>query len=234
VSLDREGSDYPPGRPVPAQAVLALLVLSVLAVSVFLVNVVSYAYRRVGLEEGWAFATVFASILGSRVNIPVGRLRGNTSIQRELVRRYGVLYVIRRPVRVGTKPVAVNLGGAVIPTALSVYLIARNALGWQAIAAVAVVATVAHLVARVIPSVGIVVPTFIPPLAAALTTLLFPVDAVAALAYVSGTLGTLIGADLMNLPRVRGLEAPVLSIGGAGTFDGIFVTGIVAVLLAAI
>jgi len=28
------------------------------------------------------------------------------------------------------------------------------------------------------------------------------------------------------------LRAPVLSIGGAGTFDGIFLTGIIAVLLA--
>jgi uncharacterized membrane protein len=45
-------------------------------------------------------------------------------------------------------------------------------------------------------------------------------------------MGTLIGADLTNLDKVRGLGAPVASIGGAGTFDGIFLTGIVAVLLA--
>jgi uncharacterized membrane protein len=44
--------------------------------------------------------------------------------------------------------------------------------------------------------------------------------------------GTLVGADLLNLGRLRGVGAPVASIGGAGTFDGIFVTGIVAVLLA--
>jgi uncharacterized membrane protein len=54
----------------------------------------------------------------------------------------------------------------------------------------------------------------------------------AALAYVSGSLGTLIGADLLNLDAVPGLGAPVASIGGAGTFDGIFLTGIMAVLLA--
>jgi uncharacterized membrane protein len=45
-------------------------------------------------------------------------------------------------------------------------------------------------------------------------------------------LGTLIGADLMNLGSIQGLHAPVLSIGGAGTFDGVFLTGILAVLLA--
>jgi uncharacterized membrane protein len=56
----------------------------------------------------------------------------------------------------------------------------------------------------------------------------------APLAYISGSLGTLIGADLLNLDRINGLGAPVASIGGAGTFDGIFITGIIAVLLASI
>jgi Protein of unknown function (DUF1614) len=58
--------------------------------------------------------------------------------------------------------------------------------------------------------------------------------AVAGLAYAGGTLGTLLGADLVNLPKVRRLGAPVVSIGGAGTFDGVFITGIVAVLLASL
>jgi uncharacterized membrane protein len=48
------------------------------------------------------------------------------------------------------------------------------------------------------------------------------------------SLGTLIGADLLNLDKVQGLGAPVVSIGGAGTFDGIFVIGILAVLLASL
>jgi uncharacterized membrane protein len=52
------------------------------------------------------------------------------------------------------------------------------------------------------------------------------------LAYISGSLGTLIGADLLNLDKLQGLGAPIASIGGAGTFDGIFLTGIVAVLVA--
>jgi uncharacterized membrane protein len=57
-------------------------------------------------------------------------------------------------------------------------------------------------------------------------------DLAPALAYTAGTLGTLIGGDLLNLRKIRGLGAPVVSIGGAGTFDGIFLTGIIAVLLA--
>ena len=54
----------------------------------------------------------------------------------------------------------------------------------------------------------------------------------AALAYVCGTLGTLLGADVLNLSRVRSLDAAQVSIGGAGTFDGVFLAGILGVLLA--
>ena len=234
MALDGGEDGRPHYWPVPPAVVLALLLLAILVFAGFLINVVSYAYHRVGLDERWAFATLLGSIFGSWFNIPVARLRGTTSFEPVLVRVYGMLYVIPRPVRTGTKIVAVNVGGAIVPTLLSVYLIVTNTLLWQAAAAVAIVGTITHVFARVVPGIGIVVPTFIPPLAAAVTAWVFNVEAVAALAYVAGTLGTLIGADLLNLHRVRELDAPVLSIGGAGTFDGIFVTGIAAVLLAAL
>ncbi|HKJ83537.1 MAG TPA: DUF1614 domain-containing protein, partial [Mariprofundaceae bacterium] len=53
----------------------------------------------------------------------------------------------------------------------------------------------------------------------------------APLAYIAGTTGVIIGADLLHLKDIAKLGAPVVSIGGAGTFDGIVLTGIVAVLL---
>ena len=74
----------------------------------------------------------------------------------------------------------------------------------------------------------------VPPLAAALAAIWLGGHTIAAVAYVVGTFGTLVGADLLNMPRVRRLQAPVVSIGGAGTFDGVFLTGLVAVLLAAL
>lgn len=234
VAFDRGQDGRPHYWPVPPSVVLALLLLAILVFSGFLINVVSYAYHRVGLDERWAFATLLGSILGSWFNIPVARVPGTTTYEPLLVRVYGTLYVIPRPVRTGTKIVTVNVGGAVIPTLLSIYLIVSNTLLWQTAVAVAIVGTITHVFARVVPGIGIVVPTFIPPMAAALTAWVLNVEAVAALAYGAGTLGTLIGADLLNLHHVRQFDAPVLSIGGAGTFDGIFVTGIVAVLLAAV
>jgi uncharacterized membrane protein len=83
-----------------------------------------------------------------------------------------------------------------------------------------------------VPGLGIAVPVFVPALATAIVAMLMSRQYAAPLAYIGGSLGTLIGADLTNLDRVRGLGVPVASIGGAGTFDGIFLTGILAVLLA--
>jgi uncharacterized membrane protein len=75
----------------------------------------------------------------------------------------------------------------------------------------------------------------IPALAAGLITLLLRAGAGAfAIAYVAGSIGTLVGADLTNLRSVQALGAPRVSIGGAGTFDGVFVSGVLAVLVAAL
>jgi uncharacterized membrane protein len=97
---------------------------------------------------------------------------------------------------------------------------------------VAIVASIVHWLAQPVAGLGIAVPTFIPPLVAAGTALLISRRTAPPLAYIAGSLGTLIGGDLMNLNRLQGLGAPIASIGGAGTFDGIFLAGIVAVLLA--
>ena len=102
----------------------------------------------------------------------------------------------------------------------------------QVIPAIAVVTLCCRIFSRSIPGLGIGIPVFIAPITAALTALLLAPENSAPMAYICGTLGVLIGADLMRLPDIRKLGTPVASIGGAGTFDGIFFTGIVAVLLA--
>ena len=93
---------------------------------------------------------------------------------------------------------------------------------------------VCYAVAEPVRGAGIAIPIFIPPLVACAISCIVAWSQAAPVAYVSGSLGTLIGADLMNLGAMRDLGTPVASIGGAGTFDGIFVTGIVAVVLASL
>ena len=108
----------------------------------------------------------------------------------------------------------------------------KNDLYGSVLLGVAVVAFVVYQMAYPIAGLGIAVPVFVPPLLAAVVALRLSRKSAPALAYITGTLGTLIGADVMNLGKIQGLGAPVASIGGAGTFDGIFLTGILAVLLA--
>jgi uncharacterized membrane protein len=72
----------------------------------------------------------------------------------------------------------------------------------------------------------------IPGVLAAILAMLLSRDRRVVVAYVSGTMGCLLGADVFNLSAIAQLHAPIASIGGAGTFDGVFVSGIVAVLLA--
>jgi uncharacterized membrane protein len=67
---------------------------------------------------------------------------------------------------------------------------------------------------------------------AAAAAVLIARDSAPQVAYVSGVLGTLIGADLLRLPQMKELGSTILSIGGAGVFDGIYLVGLVSVLLA--
>src|SRR5207253_502262 len=110
----------------------------------------------------------------------------------------------------------------------------RNELWIRGLLAITGVAAVCHILAQPVPGLGIALPVFVPPISTAIVALLLSRRDAAPLAYIGGSMGTLIGADLFNLDKVQGLGAPVASIGGAGTFDGIFLTGILAVLLASI
>ena len=128
--------------------------------------------------------------------------------------------------------IAINVGGALIPTLLSIYLVVKNSLYFRSLIGVAVVACVVHQFAQPVHGLGISVPMYIPPIAAVVTAMVLSWRNAAPLGYIIGSLGTLIGADILNLDKVRGLGAPLASIGGAGTFDGVFLAGILAVLLA--
>ncbi len=151
----------------------------------------------------------------------------------EDVRFFRIRYRIPHiALREATTLVAANVGGAIIPTIVSLYLLRSHLeLLSSALLGVALTAVVVHLVARKVPGLGITTPAFVPPIAAALCAYLFSPSSPGVIAYVAGTLGTLIGADLTNLKNIPALGAPVVSIGGAGTFDGVFLSGIIAVLL---
>jgi uncharacterized membrane protein len=196
------------------------------------VGAIQYAYEKIGINRRYLFALLVLSLLGSYVNIPVAQLPAEQVLSHGEIPFFGMRYVIPRVDEWPRTVIAINLGGAIIPTLLSVYLLLKNGIDGRSALAVLLVTAVVYWMARPVPGVGIAVPIFVPPLVAAAAALLLAQQSAPALAYVAGTMGTLIGADLLNLGRLQDLGAPIVSIGGAGTFDGIFLTGIIAVLLA--
>jgi uncharacterized membrane protein len=223
---------WPVAMPFLLAGIFTVVLLTVL------LQVGSYTFYRLGISPDTALLLLLASLVGSAVNVPVARFRNQVIEVRRTVTVFGMRYII--PVMTRRHSIlAINVGGALVPVALSAYLIAHDHIGWRALAATLIVAVLVHLVARPVPGLGIAVPALLPGVFAALTAIVLTAmaphpAAVAGLAYAGGTLGTLIGADLTNLGKVRRLGAPLVSIGGAGTFDGVFVTGIVAVVLASI
>ncbi len=146
---------------------------------------------------------------------------------------FGVQYVVPVADWQGTI-VAVNVGGCVIPVLISLYILIKYDLWVLGAVGTAIVAVITHQLATPVHGVGIALPIFVPPIVTAIVAVLLSRPYAGPLAYISGSLGVLIGADLSNLGKVASLGAPVASIGGAGTFDGIFLTGVLAVLLASI
>jgi uncharacterized membrane protein len=75
-------------------------------------------------------------------------------------------------------------------------------------------------------------PGVVSPIIAVGAALLLAPDGAAPVAFTIGVVGPLVGADLMHLKDIEANEIGVVSIGGAGTFDGIVLSGIVAAYLA--
>jgi uncharacterized membrane protein len=194
-------------------------------------NIIATAFLKIGIPARYVFGAFFAILLGSFVNIPVKKIHNSTVARRPAtVTFFGVKYVIPQT-KSDVTVIAVNLGGAVFPIIISGYLLLKTGLYFKSLIGILFMTVVCYRLARPVEGVGIALPFFLPPLLAALLSVLIDHTHAPVIAYVSGTLGTLIGADLVNLKQINKMNAPVASIGGAGTFDGIFLTGILAVLL---
>jgi len=212
-----------------------LLLLLMFVASLLFLGAVSVAFANIGFTPMTVSLILVGTLLGSTINIPLIKIKAVVPIIREeYVRYFWVTYRIPYvEYETAVTTIAVNVGGALIPSAVSIYLLSKTEplMLFYTLIGVTAVALFTYAVARPVKGVGIVTPAFLPPLAAAVTALFLAPFQPQIIAYVSGVLGTLIGADLLNLGNIPKLGAPVASIGGAGTFDGIFLSGIIAVLL---
>jgi uncharacterized membrane protein len=220
--------------PVAPPFFIALFVFFTLIVLLIELRVVQFVYESVGVNPRLLLSLLLLSFLGSYINIGITQLPPEHIYAHGIVDFFGIPYVVPMVAEAPGTIIAVNVGGAIVPTLLSIYLIVKNRLYTESFIAIGIVSAVVHTMAHPVPGVGIAEPVFVPPLIAALSALFISREHAVPLAYAAGSMGTLIGADLLNLDKIQGLGAPVASIGGAGKFDGIFLTGLVAVLLASL
>jgi uncharacterized membrane protein len=220
---------YPP----VTNATLGIFAILAIVLFAFIqIGVIRVAYERLGISPQAVTLLLLAMILGSYINLPLTSLPARRIVEDQIVYFWGVPYVVPRVLYPGRTELAINVGGALIPIGICLYLLNRVRAYRSSIAATLIVAVVVYWRSRVVPGVGIAVPTLIPGIVAAAAAYLLDSRRSPAVAYVSGTLGCLLGADILNLPHIATMQSPVASIGGAGTFDGVFVSGLIAAILA--
>jgi len=209
---------------------LILLLLLAVFLPVLLIllfyRMVSISFVKLGIPRPLVFFLFLSILVGGLVNIPVWQTQATEPGN---IFRLGHFFFLEPP-RVRTTVIAINVGGALIPLLLSLYLLPKAPLLRMGLGVV-IVALVTNWLARVVPGEGIFLNPFIPPLVSAGAALVLGLRQAAPVAYVSGTLGTLIGADLLNLREIAQSGGTFLSIGGAGVFDGIFLVGVIAAFL---
>ena len=212
---------------------LLIFVLLLVCLPLFVqLGLISLAFDKLGLSMSQGLLLLFASLFGSALNMPVITIQAERP---ELdTSKPGLRRLLRLPPLpfTGQTLIAVNVGGCLVPIVFSASLISRFPLAIQdMVLAIAITTAICYAASRPVPGIGIGMPIFIAPITAAIIAMMIGGELAAPLAYICGTLGVLIGADLLRMKDVAQLGAPIASIGGAGTFDGIFLTGIVAVLL---
>ncbi|HTY70020.1 MAG TPA: DUF1614 domain-containing protein [Alphaproteobacteria bacterium] len=221
----------------PGFVILAAMLLLFLAPLLF-AQLMAAGLGKLGLDPGTAALLVMGIIVGGFINIPIRRIEHGGEVDVHPFAAFGLsgLFPQMRRVRRDTI-IAINVGGCVIPVVLAAYELSQlTGLGGGLLAST-IIATglntaVCYYVARPVPGIGIMMPGLLSPLVAAGLALLLAPHEAPPVAFVAGVLGPLIGADLLHLKDFGSRVAGMVSIGGAGTFDGIVLSGILAAYLA--
>lgn len=219
---------------------LLLALLGLCLLPLVALDVMEQALRNLHLSGPAVLLTMLGILLGGLINLPLYRIEHEEPqpvLRGYFLPGWGWVPLPRAPQQT---IVAVNVGGCLIPAALALY---ETRLAWSdpqargaLLVAVLVNVAVCYWLARPIAGVGIALPALVPPLVAVLLAWLFLGQAESELrapvAFVAGVCGPLIGADLLHLRQFARVPAGIISIGGAGTFDGIVISGLAAAFLA--
>ncbi len=210
--------------------VLLLLAIPILWFFITL-DIIQFAVEKLGFSSGVALLLFAIVILGSAINIPLYKIETSVEVVPDFLVIYERLFwrvPFRQMQRVTI--VALNLGGGLIPVILALYQF-FNVAALPIIAVMLIVSLVSYYSAHIVPGIGIQMSPLTAPFTAAIAAYIVYPDQASPVAFAGGILGTLIGADLLHLKDIEKMSSGVLSIGGAGVFDGIALCGLIALLL---
>lgn len=216
---------------IKASFIVLLFLMLVTLLILISMNLFGMAFKKLGYPPEYSVYFLFLSLLGSYVNIPVMKTVSRVPVIQSQKSEFYLWHGTSPPAKRQETIMAINLGGAIIPILMSGFLITKANLIY-ALAGIVVLTIIIHKIARPVKGSGIAIHVLLPPILAAVLALIISPQEAPVIAYVSGTLGCLIGIDILNLKKIPDLGLPAVSIGGAGTFDAIFMTGIISVLLA--
>lgn len=218
--------------PLPPAHLFIFIFLLVILLLILQLGLFSIVLGKLGLAPHSAMLLLVITLIGSGINLPITKMEIPPGVE-PVANPLSQWLPFKHLVNTGETIVAINMGGALVPIVFSIYLFSITPISLFKVAlAILIVSFVCYSVSRPIKGLGIGMPIFVAPFTAAIVAMLLAPQHSAPLAYICGTMGVLIGADILRLKDIPKLGAPIASIGGAGTFDGIFLTGIVAVLLA--
>jgi len=219
-------------------SLLGSLVLVVL-LPLFFGSLMTTSLAKLHVSQSVATQLIIGIIVGGFINVPITRIARSEQVPAHPLALLGLDRAFPRLRREREETViAINVGGAVIPVGLAIYEFAYlTALGRELLVSVGLASlvniVVCYLLARPVPGLGIAMPGLVPPLVAVAMALVLAPSQAAPVAFIAGVLGPLIGADLLHIKDVTKIaKTGIASIGGAGTFDGIVLSGIVAAYLA--
>ncbi|MFZ2311430.1 MAG: DUF1614 domain-containing protein [Methylobacter sp.] len=214
--------------PLTISFLLALFLVAMIQIRIF-----EIAFAKLGLTPEVSLLLLIGTLFGSGINLPLFSLRAKKVGPLVMSMERKPVWELVQPAKEGKIVIAVNVGGCIIPVGLCLYFVSLQVIAPEKLLiALSAVTALSYNLSRIIPGVGVGMPIFIAPFASALIALILDPVHAAHLAYISGVMGVLIGADILQLKNIIDLGRPVAVIGGAGTFDGIFLTGIIAALLA--
>lgn len=209
---------------------LLILLILLLPILLFLIHIeiIRIALSKLGLSPIFAFLILFLSLIGSGINIPIYSRPASFFYPPKdlffLFHPFGLPHFEKEQI------IAINVGGAIIPILLCLYLLPKTPF-LPTLFSTIITTLICFKLSKIVPGIGITIPALVPPLVSVLCAFIFSPGNKIPVAYISGVLGVLIGADLLNLPNLPPYPG-VMSIGGAGVYDGIFLVGIISVLLA--